>query len=363
MDDPIYAPFMELLRAGLWNRRPNLRYFPLSDENWIAIRRVGLKQTVSGIVYDGMLLLPESLYPPTEIFYAWSAETVILEHTNSRMNKIVAELYAIFEKEGIEAMLQKGQGLAALYDVPLHRMSGDIDWYIASSSDRKKVKLLFQDIGVTVRKQAGFSQICEYKGVQVELHSRILDSHNPFVLKHLKELESRESMQAMRLSLKGELIRLPSPLLCHLQVNMHILKHMLGFGIGLRQLCDAARIYYKLSNRTDGLKLEQVYRHTGILKWIQVLNELLCEELGLEDMYLPFARQKGLDYEWMMHEIWIGGNFGFYDKRYGEYDSVKGQRASTVTHWLHRFLLHLRFAPQETFWFPFTHLLSGFRRD
>jgi hypothetical protein len=37
-----------------------------------------------------------------------------------------------------------------------------------------------------------------------------------------------------------------------LQVNAHILKHLLSFGIGIRQLCDAARLYKTYHNQVDG---------------------------------------------------------------------------------------------------------------
>lgn len=362
MSNIIYAPFMELLRAGLWNRKPDIHYFPLTEDGWKELRRAGQKQTVNGILYDGMLLLPEDLQPSKEILYTWAAETALLELSNHKMNRTITELYSLFEREGIEVILQKGQGVAALYEDPLHRVCGDIDWYVAHPCERKKANMLVAALGAEVHYQADYSQMYVYNGIQVEHHSRMCDSHNPFVKKYLKELEDRECDQGLKLSVSGVKIRLPSALLCHLQVNMHILKHMLSFGVGLRQLCDSARICYKLHQRTNGSDLEQIYRKTGILRWILVLNELLCEELGLEERYLPIQRQKGLDYDWMMQDVWTGGNFGFYDNRYGGYDREKGRRRGVSRHWGRRFIQSLRLAPQETMWFPLTHLASNLAR-
>ena len=360
MDSFIYGPFMELLRAGLWNKKPNIYFFALSSYSWKSIKKEGQKQTVSGILYDGILLLPEKYHPPLDILFTWAAEVEFLERANHSVNHVTASLYSSFTKQGITLSLQKGQGLAALYNEPLHRVCGDIDWYIPTPLDRKKAEVFLLDKKIEVENQAGFSQIYKYDGVEVEHHSRLLDSHNPFVRKYLKKIEARELSKGMKLSLHGEEISLASPLLCHLQVNMHILKHMLSFGIGLRQLCDAARICYSLHEKIDGSELEKIYRKTGIYRWVLVLNELLVLELGLDEAYLPFSRSQGISYNWMIQEVWASGNFGFHDQRYGGFNHATGHRRYIHMHWFHRFRLHLRLAPQETLWFPITHFLSGF---
>lgn len=360
MDNTVYCPFMELLRAGLWNRNPNLEFFPLHKNCWLEIRKTARQQAVAGILYDGILLLPEGYQPPLDILLGWAVEVEFLERNNQFMNLVVAELYCLFMKEGVMPILQKGQGVAALYNQPLHRVCGDIDWYFPVSSDREKAVKLLSRNRILIKKQAGFSISYIYKGTSVEHHRHFLDCYNPFVQGYLRDLEKMESVKSMRLLVQGEEVALPSPLLYHLQVNMHILKHMLSFGIGLRQLCDSACVCKRLHKQTNGVELEKIYREIGVYRWILALNELLVTELGLPEEYLPFSRQFDIQYDWMMREIWVGGNFGFYDFRYGGHDISTGQRRHVWRHWFHRFGLHLYLAPQETLWFPIMQVYSRF---
>lgn len=359
-ESSVYRPFMELLRAGLWNRTPDSSLFPLHENRWVEIHKMAQQQTVTGILYDGILLLSESCQPPLDILLGWAAEVEFLERGNRSMSLVVTELHRLFMEEGLAPVLQKGQGLAALYPHPLHRVCGDIDWYFPSSSDRAKAVKLLSDRGMHIEKQAGFSVCYVCKGVAVEHHGRLWDCHNPFVQDFLRDLEERETINSMRLSLDGEEITLPSALENHLLVNLHILKHMLSFGIGFRQLCDSACVCRSLHGKTDGAELEKVYRKTGIYRWILTLHELLVTELGLPEEYLPFPRLPGIRYDWMLHEIWSGGNFGFHDSRYGGHDTFTGARKHVWRHWFHRFRLHLRYAPQETLWFPVMQVCSRF---
>lgn len=359
-DSDIYSPFMELLRGGLWNRIPDNTLFPLSYEQWIKLRKIGAQQTVTAILYDGMLLLPEEYHPPLDILMGWATEVEIIERRNKSMDNVAAQLHKLFVREGVSLTLLKGQGLATFYNYPQHRVCGDIDWYIPSALDRKISESILRNKGVTMKKQAGFSQMYFCKGIVVEHHNHLLDCHNPFARNFLHELEKRESQKGLSLSLLGEEILLPSPLIAHLQVNMHILKHMLSFGIGLRQLCDSARLYYSLHEKVDGSELELIYRKLGVYHWVQVLDELLVKELGLLPEYLPFPRKNDTQYEWMMQEVWSCGNFGFHDCRYGGHDVSFYKRRHVWKHWLHRFRLHLSLAPYETLWFPFSHLISKF---
>lgn len=360
MGNKVFLSFMELFRAGLWSLSPDLGLFPLTMEEWGEIRMIGQKQTITAILYDGMLLLPQKLQPSFEILLAWTAEVDFIERKNHKMNQVIAELSQFFNNGGISIVLLKGQGLAALYNQPAHRMSGDIDWYIPSSADRVKAKKLLKEKGHKLISQAGSSFAYFWGGIPIEHHDRLIDSHNPFIWEYLKSLEKEESDKSESFFVEGESILLPSLLLSHLQVNMHILKHMLSFGIGFRQVCDLAYLYRSFPDMTDGKELEAIYRKMGIYQWIQVLHELLVRELGLDEKFLPFARESGIDHRWMMNEIWESGNFGYYDCRFGGHKD--DHRQHTIAHWFHRFKLQLSFAPEEVCWFPIYQLFSRFLR-
>ena len=63
---PLQKAFMLLLRQGLWDGRKTVRPFPLDERKWNEIHSMARKQTVQGIIYDGIRLLPTEAVPPPE---------------------------------------------------------------------------------------------------------------------------------------------------------------------------------------------------------------------------------------------------------------------------------------------------------
>lgn len=336
--------FFTLLRAGLWNEKPDDSCFPLQELAWKQLYLHARRQTVEGIIYDGMIRLPDEFLPPRALLMKWVALVDSLERRNRRMNAVIEELKAWFGDHGITAVLLKGQEVADCYEEPLHRVCGDIDWYIPYSRDYKRLIRLFSTKGLIWERQPGFSLCCQWKGIVVEFHKQMLDIHNPFVFRYLKKLGQSEKYR--------------SPILSHLVVNSHILKHMMAFGIGIRQLCDSARICYAYHESEDKVRLEEVYRKVGMYRWVQLLNRLLVEELGLPEEYLPFSLSSDEGFYWMSQEVWESGNFGFYDERFGKQAEPWKKRRYVGRHLLHRFLLHVRYVPSEACWFPLMQAYS-----
>lgn len=142
-----------------------------------------------------------------------------------------------------------------------------------------------------------------------------------------------------------------------LQVNAHILKHLLSFGIGIRQLCDAARLYKTYHNEVEGTVLKVVYTKLKIIKWIELLHEVLVKYIGLSKENLPFPLERNQSADWMMEEIWKSGNFGFHDERYQQENS--GKREGTKRRLWSSFIKYVPYAPMEALSFPLVHFYSG----
>lgn len=356
----IRKAFLSLLRAGLWGSQPDCRYFPLAGEEWEMLHQLARKQTVEGVVYDGILTLPVSLFPPSPLLIRWTAEVDDMERCNRRMNKVIGNLSRWLDRNKVKAWLMKGQGIAACYEQPLHRRCGDIDIYFPEPCDADKVIRLLEAEGVVMEYQPGMSVTYWKENCLIDQHARLVDIHNPFMNKYMKHLIREEARNALLWETEGGIANLPSPLLAHLISNAHILKHLMAVGVGFRQLCDSARICYQYHEYIDGKKLEQVYRKIGIYRWIQVLHRVLVEELGMPETYLPFPLSDSGDARWMK-DVWEGGNFGFYDERIGHPASVsRGKRIFGQL--AYHLLPQIRFTPVEAFWFPIMQLYSRFRK-
>ena len=112
-----FLAMLTLLQAGLWERRPkDCSLFPLTPAEWTAGFVLAQQQTVLGITYRGLDYLPEYLFPPQELLIRWVAEIGRIEERNLESNQSLIELLELFEGEGLFPILQKGQGVATLYD-------------------------------------------------------------------------------------------------------------------------------------------------------------------------------------------------------------------------------------------------------
>jgi hypothetical protein len=360
-DAAVKQAFFSLLRAGLWKTVPDSS-FDLDEEAWDRLFDMARAQTVEALVYDGILLLPPDRFPPKPLLLKWTVIVDRIEKRNARMNQSIEELNDCFTAEGVSPLLLKGQGVAACYEEPAHRLCGDVDLYFRNKEAYAKALKSVEKRNIKVSIGHDMSAEYSWKQIPVEHHNHLVDIHNPFAAGFLKELEQQEEGSKIMMPFGKEQVALPSPLLTHLSVNSHILKHSLSFGIGLRQLCDSARICYTYREQVDGEALKAVYKRLGIYRWMTLLNQLLVDFLGTPQECLPFVSEQKQDANWMMEEILAAGNFGFADSRFGgDGESASKKRKNSVRHLAHRFKLYVGYAPSEACWFPIVQLCSRIR--
>lgn len=351
-----------LLRAGLWEKEPeDLSGFPLSNDSWLKLFQMARRQSVTGIVYRGVCRLPEELLPSQGLLMQWTVAVDRIEKRNRKMNGVLGELYGMWGAEN-RPLLLKGQGVASFYEAPLARECGDIDLYFSEKIKEKQAVEAIVRQGVEVRKCPDQSLFCRWKGIEVEIHPRLIDIYNPCAYRWLQQLEEKNGRPVSLKDTGGPEIEIPSPMLNLLLLDTHILKHALGRGIGLRQLCDMARACYGLHGKVDAEAMKLISHRLGIRKWNKLLHAFLVDNLGLDSKYLPYAEREN-DAEPLLEIVWKGGNFGMYPegKTPGPLNGWRGKMATLRT-----FLKNLRFsgyyAPKETGWLMWNLVVGQFKK-
>lgn len=338
-----------LLDAGLWGKmEPDMAaVFPLSDREWKTVLEMARQQTIVGFVSRGVECLPEEQMPPMGIMVNMMAYVARIEAANEKMNATIVRLWKHFEAKGIRAVLQKGQGVAALYMEPKLRECGDIDIYFPDIDGSVDPFEGFE--GLKRTKAPDGSWTCWVDGIGVEQHTRLLDIVNPFRQKFLRELVEEKGFESVRIGGEdGVDVLIPAPEVNMLLLSSHILKHVLGVGIGLRQICDFAVVSRAYASRVDEEEMEIIFRRAGISKWNTMLWSFVtrhCEEGRSPDV----AISKKSDI--LLHIILKGGNFGAFTE--GREQALR----NTVSRKLHTFRsfcknvrFALRYAPGEWFW-------------
>ena len=387
MDRTLQALFA-LLQAGLWGRYDDAAasVFPLSAEEWERVFTLARQQTVTGIAFRGLDFLPEEAAPPMVVAAKWMAHADRIEQSNRIMNGTVAKLYGHFASVGVEAVLQKGQGVAAMYPEPLLRECGDIDLYFPGHDG---VSDPLAGIPGAVRKrQPDNSWSYLVDGIVVEHHADLVDIQSPRIKRYVRRLIQEKGFEKV-VTGDGVEVMVPAPEVNLLLLSSHILKHAFGVGIGLRQFCDyaVARRYYE--GRVNEEEMREIWRMTGLEKWEGLLEEFIGRFL---DSDCVLARNDNEDFQddrchsesctshpehypchserseesfdkkktdVLLDIVLKGGNFGVYSKDRENASHARWVRKmQTFRSLAGNVRFAFRYAPREWFW-TIVQLLGG----
>ena len=362
LNNSISAAFLELLRAGLWNSKVDLNKISnLSEANWVSLYLMAHHQTVEAIIGNEVQKLPEAYLPPKSILLKWMVRVQQIKDSNERMNISISNLFEFFKSYGLHPVLQKGQGIASYYNHPELRNLGDIDVYFGNEDHYFLANKLINEQVDDFTYSSGYSSHYTWEGFIGEHHKRFFNLRNPFIMSYLKTLEYSETQKTIDIQLSGSTIQIPSIFLNTIMVNVHVLSHQVGYGIGIRQLCDASRLYYANKGQFDSDKLDYIYRKLGVRKWINMFHSVLVDLVGLDEDYLPLKLNRRSTNIWMMEDILRGGNFSFYDARYNDQSRPYG-RVNRVQRLFYGFKKYLPLAPTEAIAFPIMHIISKVHR-
>ena len=313
MTNTVEQAFWKLLKAGLWERAPIIET-KLTGEQWAEVMEQAKRQTLLGVLFDGMLRLPLELQPEEEIRMKWFWRVNKIEQANRKLNRVLVEFTDKLQEQGISSLMLKGQSYAVLYPQPLHRQCGDIDLFIGMRN-YERVCNLVREWGISgiENDESPIHLQCFWQGVTIELHRKV--SNIPRTSRHYPlldwcESELEDSEAYFTPHLENTRIRIPSPTFNVVYVFFHLYQHFLITGVGLRQLCDWARLLHAYKDEYDIDILEQRLDKLGLLHPWRVFGTLLVEYLGLpqEDfpLYLPDEKKA----EKVMSLIERDGNFG-----------------------------------------------------
>ena len=316
---------LDLVRRGLGF--PGEMQIPVMDDaEWKAVLDAACKQAVTGLVYAGLNTLDGTYHVPSDTAFLLVA---LMERTEQKARKLESVSKALMERleqEGWHPVLMKGPSIACLYPQPYIRESGDIDLYIPHGEWEAFISG-HKEVG---NAPDGSLQWTE-EGIPVDLHPNYFDLHLP----------------------ESKLPPVPSAEATLLMLSVHILKHCMTSGIGLKQLCDMAVAYNRLEY--DRQALIQYYKQTGTLSWNRLLAAFLARHY--KGTNLPFDVDSLPSPRPLEKIVFSGGNFGQYasGRRKRLEGSAGSRKIDTALRMLGRLPFSLKYAPGE--WFRYVGTL------
>lgn len=305
--------FLELLRAGLWSCSPSVELFEnASYLDWEEIHYLAKGQAVTGIVFDGMEKLPVSIRPPRGLLMQWFAEVNAIERQNQKLNSTLVELFRLCLHHGVSPLLLKGQGIAQSYEKPDHRMCGDIDLYLGIDGCKVIDPVLEEITGMEADLSDGDSTFV-WNQVVIESHKTLTHLFNPVSHRKQKRILRKHLDEKEFFRIFGEAeIRVPAPGMDVLFIFLHIAKHFMVEGIGLRQICDWARILYISKGKYDPERLKKELDDLKLTRLANVFGALMIRHLGFPVSFFPWdiPEKDAENVNFLLEEILISGNFG-----------------------------------------------------
>lgn len=318
--DRMQRILLELLRAGLSGKAPSTVDFPLTESEWKQLFFESHKQTVQGVVYDGVLQLPSDLLPTSVVLTQWKYAVQEIEGKFLKHLKLISYLTIRYEMEArVSPVILKGLGLASYYPHPNHRIIGDIDLYFGGEEISERINQLMEKWGSIIRRGEEGESILMMNDVVIENHGQLITSHNPFVTNKVKDTLARQVVDKsafQNVMVVKTPIRTLAPLQNHLLLLTHSLKHVLNEGIGFRQLCDVAMLLKAEKQHTDGEALRRLLKDWGIYRWANLVYAFCVNYLGTSESDLPYTfPNEKVHPELLLQEVWKSGNFGQMDER------------------------------------------------
>ena len=307
-----YKLFVELIQVSI-GIKDELSKMP-TNKGWKVLFDMSKKQSLVGVCFAGLQRLGADADEGfarigiSEMLYlTWMGMAAKIQQRNEVVNQQCISVCKLMLAANLDFCIIKGQQVGRHYDHPLLRQSGDIDVFVKGGM--KHVVDYVQSCSPTKQITHQHIQMHVYDETEVEVHYVAAETHRPLCNKRLPKWFAGQKFEANKDKyLNGLLV--PSDEFNIVHSLVHSFNHMIGEGIGLRQVMD---LYFLLQN-CEEKRLElvsQLLKPFGLLKFTSGMMAVLKEVFQLSDGKL--LCEPDLEYgRFLLEGILEAGNFGQY---------------------------------------------------
>jgi len=349
----MYPLFFSLIRLSI-DTSQNLLRQPCAEE-WEDLYRIAVTQSLVGVCFAGLRRYMEIARQcrkvvsiPKKVYYQWLGAAVQIQQRNELMNRRCVELQSKLSSSGFRNSILKGQGIAALYgELKDLRQPGDIDVYV--DCEREKTIEYARSIGQeNVDWDYKHLHLKVFKDTEVEMHYRPEVLMNLVKNRRLQRWFLSDEVQEQMFQQNGQIIT-PSIEFNLFYILLHIYRHFLYEGVGLRQLMDYFYVLKSASMQDYKSKNLAAIEAFGMKRFAKGVMWIMQYVFGLEEQYLLYKPDEK-EGNYILNQIMVGGNFGHYDERL-KTNKGKG-KFSAVTKILKHNLHLLSHYPADVIWAP-----------
>ena len=341
--------FFELLQVALGNRE-RLSKSPSAAE-WGGIYAESERQAVTGLLIHGIDQLPAEQRPSKVLLLQWIGVGQMIEQRNRLLNDRCKGLLSCLTSAGLHPTILKGQGIAQCYPEALQkfRQPGDIDVFVGDG--RNKAIDYARSIG---QKDIDWDykhlHLQMWNDTEVEVHYHVEVLLSLWKNRKLQIWFKAQTEQLFGYSESADNTELVTPTMEFnvFYILLHIYRHFLYEGVGLRQIVD----YYMVLRMVHDSRLKvqdyiEAVHEFGMEKFAKGLMWVMHETLGMPRDWMLWEPDEK-EGRYILNQVMTGGNFGQHDKRLKHSVGKRGAVKAILTHNLH-LLTHY---PSDVIWAP-----------
>ncbi len=277
--------------------------------DWQAVLLECRLQSVVSLVYSS---LPKNLIS-AEILAEWEKCFNLELMQNSKVSYAHSMINNLLVKAEIPYVILKGCVSASYYDNPMLRTMGDVDFLVSVENFEKTEILLVKNEFISKNIKHEYEKSYSKENVTFELHKRINGvpggKAGEIIEGYFEDIIEKAEL------IKTEFAQYYSPSEFHhgLIMLLHVARHMITGGVGLRHFCDWAVFVEKLGAEFPVLFKDKL-KKVGLWKFAQIITQLCVEYLGCSQQLCTGSVDRELLVN-LLDDIFAGGNFGKKDKK------------------------------------------------
>lgn len=348
-------PFFELIRTAI-GTRASFASVPVTRDEWEALQKVCGEHNLLAVTFPVIDELHDLVDVPLGVYSRWAMVAEKTQKKNKMHQEACKILHERFLADGFHTCVLKGEAAAALYPRPELRQSGDIDLWI--DGERSAVVDYLRERYPLKKIVYHHCDASILKGVSVEVHFTPTWMNSPVSNKKLQAwFRSVAPEQFANLDTEHGYC-VPSLRFDAVYMLIHIFRHFLDEGIGLRQLLD---YYYVLKALDEGGRAAVCadLRNLGFMRFAAGVMYILKEVFDAPEAVMLTAADEKLG-AFLLEEVLVSGNFGRFDPR-NAHEKGEGKIRHTRRK-VGRALRFFRYFPSEVFWMPWFMLWQYFWR-
>lgn len=332
--------FFELIQMSL-GIRDELSQLPRDVKEWENLQQTCIHHNLLAFTFPVIDRLHDVTDIPLRVYSRWAMATEKIQDKNKRINEACVRLCNGFAKYGFKACVLKGPSAAIRYPDPSLRHSGDIDIWV--SGGHRRIMPFLREHFTIQHIQYHHCGAKMVKGVEVEVHFKPTWMNGFCANRHLQKFFQENADEQFGNNNPDLGFPVPTARFDAVFHIVHIFRHVLDEGVGLRQLLD---YHFLLATMTDddrqsAVAVLKTLRLDGFAAGLMYVLQAVFATPGEVLLCRPDESQG----RFLLDEIMLSGNFGKYDAR-NSHDKNEN-RIEHLIRKMKRLLRFVRFYPSE----------------